>query len=99
MKRYKITFKFWNSLNELIDDCLDNNGKGYELTDAEHIASQLKTNQTITNVEIEEKITNTYEVIKKVMDSTRINEDDKVYTIEMFLKGWYTEQNIEWIWA
>lgn len=40
-----------------------------------------------------------YEVIKRVMDSTRINEDDKVYAIEMYLKGWYTEQNIEWIWA
>lgn len=40
-----------------------------------------------------------YEVIKKVMDSARVNEDDKVYAIEMFLKGWYTEQNIEWIWA
>lgn len=40
-----------------------------------------------------------YEVIKKVMESTRVCEDDKVYAIEMFLKGWYTEQNIEWIWV
>lgn len=40
-----------------------------------------------------------YEVIKKVMESTRINKNDKVYAIEMFLKGWYTEQSIEWIWA
>lgn len=40
-----------------------------------------------------------YEVIKKVMESTRINEDDKVYAIEMFLKGWYTKKQIEWIWA
>lgn len=39
-----------------------------------------------------------YEVIKLIMQSTRINEDDKVYAIEMFLKGYYTEQNIEWIW-
>lgn len=28
-----------------------------------------------------------YEVIKKIMDATRINEDDKVYAIEMYLKG------------
>ena len=41
---------------------------------------------------------NKYKVIKKVMESTRINEDDKVYAIEMFLKGWYTEKQIEWIW-
>lgn len=39
-----------------------------------------------------------YEVIKKVMESTKINESDKVYTIEMFLKGWYTEEQIKWIW-
>lgn len=39
-----------------------------------------------------------YEVIKKIMESARINEDDKVYAIEMFLKGYYTAQNIEWIW-
>lgn len=42
---------------------------------------------------------NKYEVIKKIMESIRINEDDKVYAIEMFLKGWYTEKEIEWIWA
>lgn len=40
-----------------------------------------------------------YEVIAKIMGSTRINEDDKVYAIKMFLMGWYTEQNIEWIWV
>ena len=40
-----------------------------------------------------------YEVIKRVMESTRINADDKVYAIEMFLKGWYTKKQIEWIWA
>lgn len=40
-----------------------------------------------------------YEVIEAIMGSSRINEDDKVYAIEMFLKGWYTEQNIEWVWA
>ena len=39
-----------------------------------------------------------YEVIRKIMESNRINTDDKVYSIEMFLKGWYTEQQIEWIW-
>lgn len=40
-----------------------------------------------------------YEVIEKIMNATRINEDDKVYAIEMFLKGWYTEQMLEWIWV
>lgn len=40
-----------------------------------------------------------YEVIEKIMNATRINEDDKVYAIEMFLKGRYTEQMLEWIWV
>ena len=39
-----------------------------------------------------------YEVIKKVMESQRINENDKVFTIETFLKGWVTEERIKWIW-
>lgn len=39
-----------------------------------------------------------YEVIKKIMEST-ISEDNKVYHIEMFLKGWHTEKDIEWIWT
>ena len=38
-----------------------------------------------------------YEVIKKIMDSKAINEDDKVYHIEMFLKGWHTEEDLKWI--
>lgn len=40
---------------------------------------------------------NKYEVIKKVMESTKISEDSKVYIIEMFLKGWFTEEQIEWV--
>lgn len=40
---------------------------------------------------------NKYKVIKKIMNSTKINEDDKVYYIEMFLKGWHTEEDIKWI--
>ena len=39
-----------------------------------------------------------YEVIKKIMNSGKINENDKVYYIEMFLKGWHTEEEIKWIW-
>lgn len=39
-----------------------------------------------------------YEIIKAVIDTNKINEDSKIYIIEMFLKGWYTEKNIEWIW-
>lgn len=36
-----------------------------------------------------------YAVIKKIMDS-KISEDDKVYYIEMFLKGWLTEEDTKW---
>lgn len=39
-----------------------------------------------------------YEVIKKIINSNKINEDDKVYCIETFLKGWSTEEEIKWIW-
>lgn len=39
-----------------------------------------------------------YEVIEKIMESNRINKDDKMYAIEMFLKGWYTEDDIKWMW-
>ena len=39
-----------------------------------------------------------YEVIKKIMESTRINEDDQSYYIEMVMKGWCTEEDIKWIW-
>ena len=37
-----------------------------------------------------------YAVIKKIMDG-RISECDKVYYIEMFLKGWLTEEDMKWI--
>jgi hypothetical protein len=39
-----------------------------------------------------------YEVIKNVVESKKINESDKVYYIEMFLRGWHTEEEIKWIW-
>lgn len=39
-----------------------------------------------------------YEVIEKIMDSEVINKNDKVYYIEMFLKGWNTIEEIKWIW-
>lgn len=41
---------------------------------------------------------NKYEVIKKIVESSAINENDKVHNIEMFLKGWSTEKDLEWIW-
>lgn len=41
---------------------------------------------------------NKYIAIQKIMGSTKINENDKVYAIEMFLKGWWTEDEIRWIW-
>lgn len=39
-----------------------------------------------------------YGVIKKIMNSNAINENDKVYHIEMFLKGWLDEEDLKWIW-
>jgi hypothetical protein len=44
------------------------------------------------------KMTN-YEVIKKIMESNKISNDDKAYYIEMFLKDWYTLIDIDWIWS
>lgn len=41
---------------------------------------------------------NKYKVIKSIMDSEAINENNKVYHIEMFLKGWSTEEDLAWIW-
>lgn len=40
-----------------------------------------------------------YEVIKKIMDSNVVDENDKVYHIEMFLKGWLVEEDLKWIWT
>lgn len=39
-----------------------------------------------------------YEIIRNIMESTRINENEQAYYIEMFIKGWYTESDIKWIW-
>ena len=39
-----------------------------------------------------------YEVTRKIIESNKINEADQVYYIEMFLKGWLTEEEIKWIW-
>lgn len=39
-----------------------------------------------------------YETIKNIMKSEKADENMKVYYIEMFLKGWYTEKDIEWLW-
>ena len=41
---------------------------------------------------------NEYNVIKNIMESDKINESYKVYFIKMFVKGWHTENEIEWIW-
>lgn len=40
-----------------------------------------------------------YKVIKAIMETGKINENDKVFSIEMFLKGWYTEEQLKWIWT
>lgn len=39
-----------------------------------------------------------YEVIKNIMDSEELTEDEKMYYIEMFLKGWHTKEELKWIW-
>lgn len=39
-----------------------------------------------------------YEVIKRIMNSNSVDENDKVYHIEMFLKGWLAEEDLTWIW-
>lgn len=41
---------------------------------------------------------NKYKIIERIVTSKTINEDDKVYHIEMFLKGWSTEEDLKWIW-
>lgn len=39
-----------------------------------------------------------YEVIRKIIESQRINEADQAYYIEMYIKGWHTVNDIKWIW-
>ena len=39
-----------------------------------------------------------YEVILHIMADKILGRYDKVYLIEMFLKGWYTEKDLEWVW-
>ena len=38
------------------------------------------------------------EVIRKIIESQRINEADQAHYIEMYCKGWYTVNDIKWIW-
>lgn len=39
-----------------------------------------------------------YEVIEKIMGSKHVDENDKVFFIESFLKGWITVDDIKWLW-
>lgn len=39
-----------------------------------------------------------YEVIRKIMESQRLNEEDQAYYIKEFCKGNVTVEEIEWIW-
>lgn len=41
---------------------------------------------------------NKYNIIKSIMNSRKIDDDTKIYYIEMFIKDWYTEEDINWIW-
>jgi len=39
-----------------------------------------------------------YEIITKIVNSNKIDENDKVWYIEMFLKGWISTLEMQWIW-
>lgn len=39
-----------------------------------------------------------YDVVKNIMESQRVNEDEQAYFIEMYIKGWFTVDEIKWIW-
>ena len=39
-----------------------------------------------------------YETIEKIVNST-LSIPDKMWYIEMFVKGWYEAKDIEWIFA
>lgn len=39
-----------------------------------------------------------YEVVKKIVGSNKVDENTKVRYIHIFLNGWLTEDEIEWIW-
>lgn len=39
-----------------------------------------------------------YKVIKAIMESDKISENEKVDCIKMFLGGWLTEEELKWIW-
>ena len=39
-----------------------------------------------------------YEIIKKIMESDKIDEGFKVHCIQSFLLNWETEKSLKWIW-
>lgn len=39
-----------------------------------------------------------YEVLKNIMNSNKIGEEDKVYYIHCFLLHCFTVEQIKWIW-
>lgn len=39
-----------------------------------------------------------YEVIEKIMKSTKISEEEKVRTIKTFLLGWLKDDDLSWLW-
>lgn len=39
-----------------------------------------------------------YEIIEKIMASGKIDKGKKAYYIEMFVKRWFSEEEIKWIW-
>lgn len=39
-----------------------------------------------------------YEIIKKIVNSEKIDDSNKVWYIQEILGGWLTENEIKWIW-
>lgn len=39
-----------------------------------------------------------YEVIEKIMNSTKCDEEHKVNTIQTYLLGWLEIDDIKWLW-
>lgn len=39
-----------------------------------------------------------YEVVKKIMESNKIDENKKLYYIQSYLLNWLTEENLKWLW-
>lgn len=41
---------------------------------------------------------NKYEVIEKIMQSTKVDKEKKLYYIQSFLMNWLEKDDIKWLW-